>query len=128
MKHYPGRAARKAQLNFQLSVIRHPFFRNKAAYIVGRMINGREEIPFSLPILNNERGGLYIDALLLGEKHLSIVFSYSQAYFMMEHLVPSAIVSFLQKLLPRRNISELIPPLACTNKANRLSTVISCII
>lgn len=107
VKHYPGKASRKAQLNFQLSVIRHPFFRNKAAYIVGRMINGREDIPFALPILNNENGGLYIDTLLLGEKQLSIVFSYSQAYFMMEHQVPSAVVSFLQHLLPRRDTSEL---------------------
>ncbi|MBU0653888.1 MAG: bifunctional isocitrate dehydrogenase kinase/phosphatase [Gammaproteobacteria bacterium] len=107
VQHYRGKAARKAQLNFQLSVIRHPFFRNKAAYIVGRMINGRDEIPFALPILNNEKGGLYIDALLLGEKQLSVVFSYSQAYFMMEHQVPSAVTSFLQKLLPRRNMSEL---------------------
>lgn len=107
VRHYRGKAARKAQLNFQLSVIRHPFFRNKAAYIVGRMINGRDEIPFALPILNNEKGGLYIDALLLGEKQLSVVFSYSQAYFMMEHQVPSAVTSFLQKLLPRRNPSEL---------------------
>jgi isocitrate dehydrogenase kinase/phosphatase len=88
-------------------VIRHPFFRNKAAYIVGRMINGRDDIAFALPILNNENGGLYIDTLLLGEKQLSVVFSYSQAYFMMEHQVPSAVVSFLQQLLPRRNTSEL---------------------
>ncbi|MEZ5451297.1 MAG: bifunctional isocitrate dehydrogenase kinase/phosphatase [Thiothrix sp.] len=107
VKHYPGRNNRKAQLNFQLSVIRHAFFRNKAAYIVGRMINGREETAFALPILNNEQGGLYIDALVWGERQLSVVFSYSQAYFMMEHQVPSAVVSFLQKLLPRRNQSEL---------------------
>lgn len=107
VKHYPGRNNRKAQLNFQLSVIRHAFFRNKAAYIVGRMINGREETAFALPILNNEKGGLYIDALVWGERQLSVVFSYSQAYFMMEHLVPSAVVSFLQQLLPRRNPSEL---------------------
>ena len=93
VKHYPGKTNRKAQLNFQLAVIRHPFFRNKAAYLVGRMINGREETAFALPILNNENGGLYIDALVLGEKQLSVVFSYSQAYFMMEHQVPSAVVS-----------------------------------
>lgn len=105
--HYPGRNNRKAQLNFQLSVIRHAFFRNKAAYIVGRMINGREEVAFALPILNNEHGGLYIDALIWGEKQLSVVFSYSQAYFMMEHQVPSAVTTFLQKLMPRRNLSEL---------------------
>lgn len=107
VKYYPGRANRKAHLNFQLSVIRHAFFRNKAAYIVGRMINGREETAFALPILNNENGGLYIDALVWGEKQLSVVFSYSQAYFMMEHQVPSAVVSFLQQLLPRRDTSEL---------------------
>jgi len=105
--HFPGKANRKADLNFQFQVIRRPFFRNKAAYIVGRIINGREEIPCALPILNNEQGGLYVDTLLLGEKHLSVVFSYSQAYFMTEHQVPSAITSFLQKLLPRRNTSEL---------------------
>jgi isocitrate dehydrogenase kinase/phosphatase len=107
VKHYPGRENRKAQLNFQLTVLRHAFFRNKAAYIVGRMVNGREETAFALPILNNERGRLYIDALVWGERQLSVVFSYSQAYFMMEHQVPSAVVSFLQKLLPRRNLSEL---------------------
>lgn len=107
VRHYPGKANRTAHLNFQLAVIRRPFFRNKAAYLVGHMINGREEIPFCLPILNNEQGGLYIDTLLLGEKLLSVVFSYSQAYFMLENKVPSAVVSFLQKLLPRRNTSEL---------------------
>lgn len=107
VKYYPGRTKRKAQLNFQLSVIRHAFFRNKAAYLVGRMINGREEVAFALPILNNEQGGLYIDALIWGEKQLSVVFSYSQAYFMMEHQVPSAVTTFLQKLMPRRNMSEL---------------------
>ncbi|WGZ96215.1 MAG: bifunctional isocitrate dehydrogenase kinase/phosphatase [Candidatus Thiothrix putei] len=107
VKHYPGKTNRKAQLNFQLAVIRHPFFRNKAAYLVGRMINGREETAFALPILNNENGGLYIDALVWGEKQLSVVFSYSQAYFMMEHQVPSAVVCFLQQLLPRRDTSEL---------------------
>ncbi|MDD5392054.1 MAG: bifunctional isocitrate dehydrogenase kinase/phosphatase [Thiothrix sp.] len=107
VKQFRGKSARKAHLNFQLSVIRHPFFRNKAAYLVGLMTNGRKEVPFALPILNNERGGLYIDALLLGEKLLSVVFSYSQAYFMMEHQVPSAVTSFLQKLLPRRDTSEL---------------------
>ncbi len=107
VKNYPKKRCRKAYLNFQLSVIRHGFFRNKGAYIVGKMINGREELPFALPILNNEKGGLYIDALILGEKQLSVVFSYSQAYFMIEHEVPSAITSFLQKLMPRRDKSEL---------------------
>ncbi len=107
VREYPHKAQRKASLNFQISAIRQAFFRNKGAYIVGKVINGREEVPFAFAILNNEKGQLYIDALLLGEKQLSVVFSYSQAYFMVQHKVPSAIVSFLQKLMPRRNTSEL---------------------
>ena len=107
IKQYPDKSLRKPYLNFQLSVIRKPFFRNKGAYIVGNLINGRDELAFTLPILNNEKGELYIDALILGEKNLSIVFSYSQAYFMIEHSVPSAITHFLQRLMPRRSMSEL---------------------
>ena len=107
IRQYSTKTERKTYLNYQLSVIRHAFFRNKGAYIVGKVINGRDEIPFALALLNNEKGGLYIDALLLGEKQLSVVFSYSQAYFMIEHEVPSAITSFLQGLMPRRNKSEL---------------------
>ena len=97
VKQYPNKSLRKPYLNFQLSVISKPFFRNKGAYIVGNLINGRDELAFALPILNNEKGELYIDALILGEKNLSIVFSYSQAYFMIEHSVPSAITHFLQR-------------------------------
>ena len=107
VKRFRGRLARKTHLNFQLSVICSPFFRNKAAYLVGHYINGREDEGFALAILNNERGQLYVDTLLIGEKQLSIVFSYSQAYFMIEHQVPSAIVAFLQTILPERTRSEL---------------------
>lgn len=107
LRTYRGKQNRKTDLNYQLKVIREPFFRNKAAYLVGRAINGRDDIPFAIPILNNEHGGLFVDALLLGERQLSVVFSYSQAYFMITHRSPARIVSFLRYLLPRRNTSEL---------------------
>ncbi len=106
-RRFPEWRSMKAHLNFQLRVICRPFYRNKAAYIVGHYINGREDEGFALAILNNERGQLYIDTLLIGDKELSVVFSYSQAYFMIEHQVPSSIIAFLQKILPERNRSEL---------------------
>ena len=100
-KLFPTPTTRKTQLNFQLRVINNPFFRNKGSYIVGCAINGREETGFAFAVLNNEKGGLYIDAALFGEKELSLVFSYSQAYFMIAHQVPSALVDFLQHILQR---------------------------
>ncbi len=49
--------------NFQLAVLSEPFYRNKGAYLIGKAINGADQIPFVIPVLNNERGGLYVDTL-----------------------------------------------------------------
>lgn len=97
----------KAHLNFQLQVISATFFRNKAAYVVGKAINDADVIPFALPILNNEHGALYVDALLLGEDALSQLFDFSYVYFMVTHPVPSAVVAFLQSLMPARSTADL---------------------
>ncbi len=99
---YTKNGKRDADLNFQYQVINALFYRNKAAYIVGKAINGHDEYPFAIPLLNNGKGGIYTDALLIGEDSVSRLFSFSYAYFMVEHPVPSAIVSFLQQLMPRR--------------------------
>lgn len=97
----------RKHLNFQLQIINAPFFRNKAAYIVGRAINGAEIIPFALPILNNEAGGLYVDTVLLGPREVSKLFEFSYVYFQVAHPVPSAIVNFLRRLMPGRSRADL---------------------
>ncbi|MGD9356183.1 MAG: bifunctional isocitrate dehydrogenase kinase/phosphatase [Chromatiales bacterium] len=98
---------RKAHLNFQIHVINAIFFRNKAAYVVGKAINEYDIFPFAVPILNNGEGALYVDTLLLGENALNQLFDFSYVYFMVEHPVPSAIVHFLQGLMPTRTKEDL---------------------
>ena len=98
---------RKAHLNFQIHVINAIFFRNKAAYVVGKAINEYDIFPFAVPILNNGDGALYVDTLLLGENALNQLFDFSYVYFMVEHPVPSAIVHFLQGLMPTRTKEDL---------------------
>ena len=61
----------RVRANFQIQVLSSLFFRNKGAYIVGKIINGFTETPFALPILHGEHGGLVIDAALFGEDDLS---------------------------------------------------------
>jgi isocitrate dehydrogenase kinase/phosphatase len=102
-----GSSASERQQNFHLAVLSTPFFRNKAAYVIGKVVNGTEEIPFCVPILNNEQGGLYVDALLLGESELANVFSFARAYFMVETEVPSAVVDFLLRLLACKSKADL---------------------
>lgn len=98
---------RKAHLNFQIHVINAIFFRNKAAYVVGKAINEYDVVPFAVPILNNGDGRLYVDTLLLGERALNQLFDFSYVYFMVEHPVPSAVVHFLQRLMPTRTKEDL---------------------
>ncbi|HYN78872.1 MAG TPA: bifunctional isocitrate dehydrogenase kinase/phosphatase [Lamprocystis sp. (in: g-proteobacteria)] len=92
--------------NFQLAVLTEPFYRNKGAYVIGKVINGADQTPFAVPILNDEQGGLYCDALLAGHDEITDVFSFSRAYFMVDTEVPAAVVDFLRPLLPRKSKAE----------------------
>ncbi|MEO5735145.1 MAG: bifunctional isocitrate dehydrogenase kinase/phosphatase, partial [Rubrivivax sp.] len=97
----------RPRANFQFQVLSSLFYRNKGAYLVGRVINGFTETPFALPILHGPSGQLVIDAALFGSDDLAIVFSYARAYFMVDMAVPSAYVHFLRALMPRKPRAEL---------------------
>jgi len=83
------------------------FYRNKAGYIVGKIISGDDIRPIVLPLLNNERDGIYVDTALFDADDLSILFSFTRSYFMVDIPVPSQYVHFLHSLLPHKETSEL---------------------
>jgi isocitrate dehydrogenase kinase/phosphatase len=91
----------------QLHVLGSLFFRNKGAYIIGRLINGNRPYPFAVPILRNSSGQLYIDTLLFTPDQLAVLFSFARAYFLVDMEAPSAYVSFLHTLLPHKPLAEL---------------------
>jgi isocitrate dehydrogenase kinase/phosphatase len=93
--------------NFQIQVLSSLFFRNKGAYLVGKIINGFHETPFALPILHGDKGGLVIDGMLFGEDDLLMLFSFARAYFMADFEVPSATVQFLRSLMPKKPRAEI---------------------
>jgi isocitrate dehydrogenase kinase/phosphatase len=97
----------RPRANFQIQVLASLFYRNKGAYLVGKIINGFNETPLALPILRNEQGRFVIDAALFGEDDLLMIFSYARAYFMVDMEIPSAYVQFLRSLMPRKPRAEL---------------------
>jgi isocitrate dehydrogenase kinase/phosphatase len=98
----------RLRANFQVQVLSSLFFRNKGAYLVGKIINGYLETPFALPILHSVGGGsLVIDTVLFSEEDLLMLFSFARAYFMVNMEVPSAYVQFLRSLMPRKPRTEL---------------------
>ena len=106
--------------NFQIQVLSSLFFRNKGAYIVGKVINGYTEIPMCLPVLHGAHGRLVIDTALFREDELLIVFSFARAYFMVDMEVPSAYVQFLRGLMPRKPRNELYSALGLQKHGKNL--------
>ncbi len=96
-----------AEANFQVQVLNSAFYRNKAAYIVGKAINGDQEYPFVVPVLHDSKGRLYLDAILLDPAQIRTLFSLSRAYFMVDMEVPSAYVKFLAGLMPHKPHGEI---------------------
>jgi isocitrate dehydrogenase kinase/phosphatase len=95
------------EVNFQIQVLGSPFYRNKAAYIIGKAINGAAEYPFTIPVLHGDDGKLYLDTILLDAWRIGLLFSLSRAYFMVDMEVPSGYVQFLRAILPNKPRSEL---------------------
>lgn len=99
--------ARERHPNFQVHVLRSLFFRNKAAYVIGRILNGSALVPFVIPLLQDERGQVYVDTILLDPATIGRLFSLARAYFFVDMEVPSAYVDFLQSLVPSKPRAEL---------------------
>ncbi|GGC86248.1 bifunctional isocitrate dehydrogenase kinase/phosphatase [Undibacterium terreum] len=97
----------KLEPNHQLQVLANLFFRNKGAYIVGKSINGNREYPFVIPILHNRKKQLVLDTVLFDAIQITVLFSFTRAYFMIDMAVPSAYVQFLRSILPKKPRSEI---------------------
>ena len=110
----------KLRANFQIQVLSGLFFRNKGAYIVGKIINGFNETPIALPILHSKDGKLVIDAALFGEDDLLILFSFARAYFMVDMGIPSAYVQFLRSMMPRMPRAEIYNALGLAKQGKTL--------
>ena len=96
------------QIRFDM--LKTVFYRDKAAYIVGRVVSPDGQQPFIIPLLQQEVAGqnqLYIDTLITDTQQMTIIFGFSRAYFMVETPVPSALVHFLKELLPHKTLAEL---------------------
>ena len=93
--------------NLQIQVLSSAFYRNKGAYVIGKVLNGNQEYPFAVPVLHDANGRLTLDAVLLEFRRIVTLFSLSRAYFMVDMEVPSAYVDFLSGIMPGKPRAEL---------------------
>ena len=82
------------------------FYRNKDAYLVGRILAGPAVYPLVICILNIQ-GKMFADAVLLETAEISILFSFAYAYFHVAVVNPEEMVNFLKSIMPLKRISEI---------------------
>ena len=86
-------SGRAREPNYQLQVLGSAFYRNKAAYVVGKIVNGNDETPVRRARAPRRDGRLVLDTILLEPEAISVLFSLSRAYFMVDMDVPSGYVA-----------------------------------
>ena len=82
------------------------FYRNKGAYVVGRVVRSERFLPLVLALVN-PGGQVVVDAVLLDEDEVSVVFSFTRSYFHVDVEAPAGVVRFLKSILPRKPLAEL---------------------
>ena len=89
-----------------VEMLRPLFFRNKGAYLVGRLCLGESHAPFVLPLIHPQEG-VGLDTALLDEDQVSVVFSFARSYFHVAADRPSQEIAFLKSILPHKPVEEL---------------------
>lgn len=82
------------------------FYRNKGAYLIGRVWCAGQAIPLALA-LRHPAEGIVIDAVLHSADELSIIFSFTHWYFHVDAPEPRGVVEFLKSIMPRKPTAEL---------------------
>ncbi|HEY8054105.1 MAG: bifunctional isocitrate dehydrogenase kinase/phosphatase [Steroidobacterales bacterium] len=90
----------------RVEVIRPVFYQISRAYIVGRVI-GRDFMAPLVIALRNTDGGVLVDAVMLAEEDVSIVFSFTRSYFHADIERVAEAVTFLKSIMPKKPVSEL---------------------
>ena len=89
-----------------IDMLRPVFYRNKGAYLVGRLRQQNRVTPIVIPVVHAD-DGLRVDTVLVTESHASRLFSFTRSHFFVEWSNPSDLVGFLKSLLPMKSLAEL---------------------
>ena len=90
-----------------LELLSPVFYRNKGAYLIGRLSIDEHMIPVAVAMTHGTEG-IRVDAFLWGESRLSVLFSFTRSYFMVDAEDPMQVVDYLQGLLPAKKKWELL--------------------
>lgn len=92
---------------YSLEMISTAFIRGRGVYLVGRVERPGAELPLALCMRHESERGITLDAVLVDELALSILFSYTRSYFRVDVECPYELVRQLRALLPKKPLGDL---------------------
>ena len=92
--------------SYSMEILVPCFYRNKVAYIVGRIVVESQVFPIIIP-LYNDGSGIYVDSVLMQEADANNIFGFAYSYFQVEIEIPNELVIFLSSILPHTPLSDL---------------------
>ena len=90
----------------KLEVIKEVFYQMTRAYLVGRISGRGWTLPFVVALRNGD-SGVVVDAVMLEEGTVSVLFSFTRSYFHVDLAHVGEVVKFLKSILPLKRVSEL---------------------
>ncbi len=89
-----------------IDLIKTAFFRERRAYLIGRVITSAGDMPLVIALISTAEG-VRADAVITEVDQVSLIFSFTRSYFHVDLPTVSDVVVFLRALLPHKPIEEL---------------------
>lgn len=90
----------------RVEMVNSVFYRGKGAYLIGRFFSGAHVVPLVLALLHKSEG-IVVDAVLLDEDDVSILFSFAWSYFHVSVERPYDLAHFIKSIIPRKRLAEI---------------------
>lgn len=90
----------------RIEVLKPVFYRNRGAFIVGRLFHKNWSMPIVIPLLNEEKG-IFADSVIYFPADVSIIFSFTRASFFVYTKYPAQLIDYLKAMLTHKAIGEL---------------------
>ncbi len=90
----------------RIEVLKPVFYRNRGAFIVGRIFYKNWSMPIVIPLLNEEKG-IFVDSVIYIPADISIIFSFTRASFFVHTKYPAQLIDYLKAMLTHKTIGEL---------------------
>jgi isocitrate dehydrogenase kinase/phosphatase len=90
----------------RIEILKPVFYRNRGAFVVGRIFYKNWSMPIVIPLLNEEKG-IFVDSVIYIPADISIIFSFTRASFFVYTKYPAQLIDYMKAMLTHKTVGEL---------------------